>query len=44
MASHPTVGVEEEFLLVDPDTGNRSRAMRPSPGTPRRAASSCSSS
>ena len=21
MASHPTVGVEEEFLLVDPDTG-----------------------
>src|SRR5690349_3988554 len=21
MAEHPTVGVEEEFLLVDPDTG-----------------------
>lgn len=30
MAAHPTVGVEEEFLLVDPDSGApiaRSRAV-----------------
>ena len=40
MASHPTIGVEEEFLLVDPDirrTGRRQRSR--SPRTPPSAGS-----
>ena len=43
MASHPTVGVEEEFLLVDPDTGEPVARNEAVAGHAKRVASSCSS-